>query len=335
MNEPLNLSQYSRLREALTVGDVVSVALTIARQRWKQHGGIALQATAWIFIPIIGAVVLSLGVPLMSTRSVNVGVRTGASGIMVLLVLVWLVSGIYCLGRYLANAALISRLAFNELVQGEETMAEARRYTQSRTWSYIGASLLVGVLVFTALVAAGIMMSVLFGLFAALFMGLGLSGPTSARTPVAYVFLGIGGLIAILLFLVGLTWLGSRFFFYELPMTIERETGAVSSVGRTWSLGSRSNWRLMLITTLTYLITIPIQVIAQVVMMVLLIIPQVISAQNAVLSGGLLVMSSVVNLVVNFGVVLVTMGFWQVVKAVVYFDLRNRSEGLGLVLREE
>jgi Na+-transporting methylmalonyl-CoA/oxaloacetate decarboxylase gamma subunit len=335
MNKPLNLSQYSRLRDALTVGDVVSVAFTIARQRWKQHGGIALQATAWIFVPVIGAVLLSFGVPLMSSRAVNVGVRTGASGIMVLLFVGWLVGGIYCLGRYLANAALISRLAFNDLVQGEETIAEARRYTQSRTWSYIGASLVVGILVFGALVVAGIALSLLIGIGVALSTGAGMTAATRWQNPVVLFFLGIGAVIAILLFLVGLTWLGSRFFFYEVPMTIERETGAVASVGRTWSLGARSNWRLMLITTLAYLITIPIQVIAQVVMMVLLIIPQVIATQNSALSGGLLAMSSVVNLVVNFGVVVVTMGFWQVVKAVVYFDLRNRSEGMGLVLREE
>jgi hypothetical protein len=338
MNEPLNLrklSEYSRLRESLTIGDIVSVAFAIARQRWKQHGGIALQATAWLFIPVIGAVLLSMGMPLATMgRSTARAGASGLSGIMALLVVVWLVSGLYCLGRYLANSALIARLAFNDLVQEEETLQEARRYTQSRTWSYLGASLLVGVLFSVAMMVLFIGLALVIGIFAVVFTGAGLVAMSErSPNPIALFFIVIGMLIMFLLFLGGLSWFGSRFFFYEVPMTLERETGAVASVGRTWNLGARSNLRLMVVTTLAYLVTIPVQVIAQVVMLILLIIPQIIVSQNASFSGGLLAMSTVANLVVNFAVIVVTLGFWQVVKAVVYFDLRNRSEGMGLVLR--
>ncbi len=337
MNESLNLSQfseYSRLRESLTIGDIVSVAFAIARQRWKQHGGIALQATAWLFIPVIGAVLLSIGMPLATVgRSTARAGASGMSGTMVLLVVLWLVSGLYCLGRYLANSALIARLAFNDLVQEEETIQEARRYTQSRTWSYLGASLLMGILFSVALVVISIIMFLVIGLFAVVFTAAGLSAMSRSSNPVAIFFVIIGMLGLFLLFLAGLSWFGSRFFFYEVPMTLERETGAVASVGRTWNLGARSNVRLMVVTTLAYLVTIPVQVIAQVMMFILLIIPQIIVDRNTGLSGGLLAMSTVANLVVNFAVIVVTLGFWQVVKAVVYFDLRNRSEGMGLVLR--
>ena len=337
MNEPLNLSQFTRLRESLTIGDVVSVAFTISRERWKQNAGIALQATAWLFVPLIGGGVLSaLFMPLMRSAGRTAAGRSGASGIIVLAFVVWLVGALYCLGRYMANSALIARLTFNDLAQQPESLAEARRYTQSRTWSYLGASLLMGLLYSAVFIAVTIAFSIGVVLIA---IALGVStssfGSGVSNNPVIGFFLVIGILLAFLGFLVGLTWLGSRFFFYEVPMSVERETGAASSIGRTWSLGNRSNWRLMIITTLAYLITLPIQAIAQVVILVCLLIPQLAMSQNASLSGGLMAISVLVQLLVNFVVVVITIVFWQAVKAVVYFDLRNQAEGMGLELRSE
>ena len=337
MNEPLNLSQFTRLRESLTIGDVVSVAFTISRERWKQNAGIALQATAWLFVPLIGGGVLSaLFMLLMRSAGRTAAGRSSALGMMVLVFVVWLVGALYCLGRYMANSALIARLTFNDLAQQAESLADARRFTQSRTWSYLGASLLMGLLYWAVIIAVTIAFSIGVVLIA---IALGVStssfGSGVSSNPVVGFFLVIGILLAFLGFLVGLTWLGSRLFFYEVPMSVERETGAASSIGRTWSLGNRSNWRLMIITTLAYLITLPIQAIAQVVILVCLLIPQLAMSQNASLSGGLMAISVLVQLLVNFVVVVITIVFWQAVKAVVYFDLRNQAEGMGLELRSE
>ena len=109
MNEPLNLSQFTRLRESLTIGDVVSVAFTICRERWKQSAGIALQATAWLFVPVIGGGILAaLFMPV--TSGVGRSARSGSAGVAVLVFVMWLVGALYCLGRYMANSGLISRL---------------------------------------------------------------------------------------------------------------------------------------------------------------------------------------------------------------------------------
>ena len=166
---------------------------------------------------------------------------------------------------------------------------------------------------------------------------IGVSGPafglaSKINDPVMGFFFVIGLLLALLGFLVGFTWFGSRLFFYEVPMSVERETGAAASIGRTWSLGNRSNWRLMLITTLAYLITLPLQAIAQGVIL-LSMIPQFALAPGGSASGGLTGISVLVNLLVNFFIVVATIVFWQTVKAVVYFDLRNQAEGMGLELR--
>lgn len=330
MNEPLNLSQFTRLRESLTIGDVVSVAFTISRARWKQNAGIALQATAWLFVPVIGVGILSaLFIPFMMVTSPSA--RSGAAGMMVLLFVVFVVGTLYCLGRYMANSALISRLAFNDLAQQSESLVDARRFTQSRTWSYLGASLLMGLLYSVVLIAFSIVIVLIA-------FALGVSGSTFgpssglSNNPVMGFFLVIGLSLAVLGFLVGFTWFGSRLFFYEVPMSVERETGAAASIGRTWSLGNRSNWRLMLITTLAYLITLPIQAIAQGIILMSMI-PQFALAQGGSPSNGLTGIPVLVNLLVNFFIVVATIVFWQTVKAVVYFDLRNQAEGMGLELR--
>lgn len=235
----------------------------------------------------------------------------------------------------MANSALIARLTFNDLAQQAESLADARRFTQSRMWSYLGASLLMGLLYSAVVIAVIIVFSLVFGLVA---VALGVStssfGSGVSNNPVLGFFLVIGMLLAIVGFLIGLTWFGSRLFFYEVPMSVERETGAAASIGRTWSLGNRSNWRLMMITTLAYLITLPIQAIAQGVIMVSLLIPQLAVGQGGVASGSLIGISVLVNLLVNFVIVVATIVFWQAVKAVVYFDLRNQAEGMGLELRE-
>ena len=332
MNEPLNLSQFTRLRESLTIGDVVSVAFTISRERWKQNAGIALQATAWLFVPVIGGgVFLALFMPLSMGMGRTAAARSSVSGLMVLAFVGWLVGALYCLGRYMAHSALIARLTFNDLAQQAESLADARRFTQSRTWSYLGASLLMGLLYSAVVIAVTIAFSMVFVLVAVA-LGVSTSGfGAGPNNPVLGFFIVIGMLLALLGVLVGLTWLGSRFFFYEVPMSVERETGAAASIGRTWSLGNRSNWRLMMITTLAYLITIPIQAIAQVVILVSLSIPQLAMGPSA--GGGLMGISVLVQFIVNFVVVVATIVFWQAVKAVVYFDLRNQAEGMGLELR--
>jgi uncharacterized RDD family membrane protein YckC len=239
---------------------------------------------------------------------------------------------LYCVGRYLANSALIARLGFNDLTQKVETLQEAKRYTQSRTWSYVGASVLVALILIVTFVVALLVFSIVIGIATAVLLpSLRLTSANLLTTPI--LFIGVG--LFYLGLLAGLTWLGSRFFFFEVPMSVEPEVGGPASIGRTWSLGVRSNWRLMMMTTVAFLVTFPVQVLAQIVMMLILVIPQAIVGRNPSALGGVGVLSTLVNLAVNFGLILVTMVFWQTVKAVVYFDARNRSEGMGLVLREK
>ena len=304
MNEPLNLSQFTRLRESLTIGDVVSVAFTISRERWKQNAGIALQATAWLFVPVVGWLFIN------ANRSGSAAGRSGASGMMV----VWLVVALYCLGQYTASSALISRLVFNDLTQQSESLADARRFTQSRMWSYLGVSLLMGLLYSAVGIVVTIALGLLvFGISGVGFLGLSRDGGTLIiLSLVAMLFASVG-------LFIGLLRLGSRLFFYEVPMSVERETGAAASIGRTWSLGRRSTQRLVNITLLAFLTTLPIQAIAQVV--------------TRAFSRELTAMSALVFLTVNFVATVVLIVFWQAVKAVVYFDLRNQAEGMGLELR--
>ena len=127
-----SLSQYTRLKQPLSIGDVVSVSLAITRQRWRLFCGISLRAVAWLVIPVLGVT----GMAVISSSSRR------SPGLAVLAVVVWLVASLYCFGKYLANAGLISRLVFNDLTRTEESVKDAARVTRSLTWSYLGASLI-------------------------------------------------------------------------------------------------------------------------------------------------------------------------------------------------
>ena len=84
----------------------------------------------------------------------------------------------------------------------------------------------------------------------------------------------------------------------------------------------------MTITTVGFLITLPINAIGQ----MITLIPFALDRSGGASAGLATTLSSLLNLLVTLGITLLTLGFWQSVKAVLYFDLLNSKEGLGLDL---
>jgi hypothetical protein len=333
MNEVTSLSQFTRLRQPLSIGDVVSVSLAIAKQRWSLFCGISLRAIAWMILPIIGfsiLVALSAG-----TQSIS---RSSASnaGIIVLFFVVWLVGSLYCFGKYLANAGLISRIAFNDLTQNPETVKDAARVTRSLTWSYLGASLLYGVIFIGAWIVLGIIFSIIFAVFAVLIAGMFGVGRGTPNPSI----MGFVGLISILFllflflgFMTSLIWVMARFFFSEAALSIEPKIGGAGAIARSWDLSTKSGWRLMTVTTVGFLITVPITALGQLITLLPTIVFRLnnLSESSSTLEVGL---TSLLNLISTLVITLLTMGFWQAVKAVVYFDLLNSREGKSLEIQE-
>ena len=324
-NPVTSLSQYTRLKQPLSIGDVVSVALAITRQRWPLFCGISLQAVAWLTIPALGGVLAAVMVS--STRR--------SPGLAVLAGVVWLVASLYCFGKYLSNAGLISRLVFNDLTQTEETVKDAARVTRSLAWSYLGASLIYLLIAVVVSFGLGFIFTLGFSLLL-LTLGfvVGTIGGAGALNPSAPImgFFAVVVIIMSLLLILGyftaLVWVLSRFFFSDVPLSVETKLGSIGTIGRSWALSEKSGFRLMTITTVGLLVTLPINAIGQLVTLV----PFALDRSGGVSVALATTLSSLLNLVFTLGITLLTMGFWQSVKAVLYFDLLNSKEGLGLDL---
>ena len=321
-----SLSQHTRLKQPLSIGDVVSVGLAITRQRWPLFCGISLRAVAWLVIPVLGVT----GIAVISSSSMR-----RSPGLVVLAVVVWLVASLYCFGKYLANAALISRLVFNDLTQTEESVKDAARVTRSLTWSYLGASLiylLIAVLVSFSLAfifsLAFFLVLLTLGFLVGTIGGTGLLNPTSPMMGFLGVITIILMLLLILGYFTGLVWILSRFFFSDVPLSVETKLGSMGTITRSWALSEKSGFRLMTVTTVGFLITLPINAIGQLVTL----IPFALDRSGGASAGLATGLSSLLNLIVTLGITLLTLGFWQSVKAVLYFDLLHSKEGLGLDL---
>jgi len=318
-----SLSQYTRLKQPLSIGDVVSVSLAITRQRWPLFCGISLRAVAWLVIPVLGATFMAV---------ISSSMRR-SPGLAVLAGVVWLVASLYCFGKYLANAGLISRLVFNDLTQTEESVKDAARVTRSLTWSYLGASLIYLLIAIVVSFGLGIIFSLsFFVLLLMLGFIVGTIGGTGALTS---PMMGVGGVVmtGITLFLMlgyltALVWILSRFFFSDVPLSVESKLGSMGTIGRSWALSEKSGFRLMTITTVGFLITLPINAIGQ----MITVIPFALDRSGGASAGLATTLSSLLNVLVTLGITLLTLGFWQSVKAVLYFDLLNSKEGLGLDL---
>ncbi len=327
MRSPTNpvssLSQYTRLKQPLSIGDVVSVGFAITRQRWRLFCGISLRAVAWLVIPFLGITLMAM--ISQSTRR--------SPGLAVLAVVVWLVASLYCFGKYLANAGLISRLVFNDLTQTEESVRDAARITRSLTWSYLGASLIYLLIALAVGFGLGFIFTLAFFLLV-LLLGLvaGMVGGTGALTS---PLMGIGGvlitgvtLLLVLGYFTALVWILSRFFFSDVPLSVESKLGSLGTIGRSWALSEKSGFRLMTITTVGFLITLPINAIGQ----MITVLPLGLNRSGVASIGLATAVSSLLNVLVTLGITMLTLGFWQSVKAVLYFDLLNSKEGLGLDL---
>ncbi|MDZ4875657.1 MAG: hypothetical protein CLLPBCKN_005077 [Chroococcidiopsis cubana SAG 39.79] len=235
----------------------------------------------------------------------------------------WVLVPIYGWAKFAAIAGLISRLAFGELVNQPESISTARNYIKSRTWSFFFVGLRVGIFVFLAYIGFAIAGTII-GTIAVLFLGfllrliLGELGSTIA------VGLVVVALLGSLLF--GLIWLYSRWFISEVPLAVEESINGAQSISRSWNLTQTFIWRIQGIVLITFIVTFPILAVSS-------YIPQIFLLRLEQGSTAYTIVY-LISWVLSFAGGILIMPFWQVIKAVVYYDLRTRREGLGLKLRD-
>jgi hypothetical protein len=229
----------------------------------------------------------------------------------------WLLLPIYGWAKYYSEAALISRLCLGELTGQPESNTEARVYIKQKFWSFLLLAFGIGIRIFLvymgfyALIMAIAFISIAFfasaGILAGIVIGLGIFA----------IFIGA------VIVTIGLV---SRWIVAELPLAVETGFNSGKSMERSWQLTKTSVGRIQGIVFVAFLVTIPIQSVSSIPQFAVIAFDPNSSAYWVVYG---------VSLIFSLGGGAVVMPFWQAIKAVIFFDLRNRREGLDLQLREQ
>ena len=222
----------------------------------------------------------------------------------------WIFVPVYGWAKFAMISGMLSRLAFKQLIDEPETVPQARAKVKARLWSFLGVSFSVGIRIFGVYLGGALLVGIIVGVMAAI------AAPLAV---IVGIVLGLG-------FIFALIWFVSRWFVAEVPLAVENALTGGQSVDRSWNLTEKSVGRIQIVAFIGFLVTLPITALTGYLPDILLTAFAPDIAANPLLRLIIFVLS------LAGGVVL--MPFWQIIKAVVYYDLRSRQEGLDLELRD-
>lgn len=233
----------------------------------------------------------------------------------------WLLVPVYGWAKFSAISALISRLAFSEVIERPETVTEARSHVMPRKWSF----LLTGIL--ATLIFSGIALGavIIFSILA------GVLGAILGQNPGAIIILVLLGVVAVIAFFVGYIRLLSRLLIVEVPLAIENNLDATSTISRSWQLTKGYVSRLQWIVFVAFLVTLPISIVIQIVQTIL---QGVLTALLPTDSSLFALLYFLLFIALTFASGSLLVPFWQAIKAIIYYDLCNRKEGRDLQIRD-
>ncbi len=269
--------------------------------------------------------------PLSVGNVVSAGVRLYRSHLNQYLTLsfkalLWSFVPVYGWAKAAEISGVITRLAFTELINQPETVTEAQRFTRPRMWSFFTNRLLIGLITF------GVFIGLLLAYFVVVGIGAVAANLGGTIGVAVLVILMLAALVALIIFAV---WLGAKLLLADVPLAIEENVDASSSIGRGWNLTKGSTRRLQLIVFVAFLITSAIYLPAQIVIGVMAgAIGALSENPEGLATSGALFGVQLANIVLNLTAEAIIRPYWQAIKAVVYYDLRARREGLGLQLRD-
>jgi hypothetical protein len=240
----------------------------------------------------------------------------------------WIFVPVYGWAKCSAILALISRLAFGELVSQPESVESGRRFVNARLWQF----LIMGLLMFAIGIGLAIVIVIPFGILAGIFTGIFVASQTSGTTinPIVVLILVLLMLLLFPLLIVALLWVQARFCLVEIPLAVEDNVDGTSTIGRSWELTKGHVWRIAAILFVAYLITFPIQLPFTFVSTILQGIVETVAQEQP----GYAALLSLLRLIIILAGGALVVPFWQSIKAVIYYDLRSRREGLGLRIRD-
>lgn len=239
----------------------------------------------------------------------------------------WILLPVYGWAKFASISGLISRLAFAEVRETPETLEEAHRYIQPRMWNFFLAGLLVSLILFGATVGGIIVIGIVTMIVGDIF------GAIAQDNPLVIAIVVLLAIVAFFVFVFGYVWLFSRLSIVELPIAVEDQGEPPAAIRRSWNLTKGAVVRLQGIFFVAFLLTLPISIVVNIVSQVIqLLFALVMSSDSSSPLFTLVYFLIIIGLAIASGALFVP--FWQIIKAVIYYDLRSRKEGLGLQIRD-
>jgi hypothetical protein len=286
----------------LSVGNVINAAVSLYKSNFRDFFSLALRSVGWLVLGLVGLIPVVL-----------VAVAINNIGVTVLAAVAWLGLFIFCLAKSMTSRGVVARMAYQQLINQPESLLSASSQLANSQWKFLSLVLwlwlfLTGVFILSYMaLAAGV--------------GIGVAIAMGIQNALGYILAGIFFIVGI----VAACWIFLRFysswFVAELPISVERCAGGLDAISRSRQLSASSSSRILMIILVAFLITLPLSMIASV--------PGFAGIGQPPTSVAYLT-SQAVNLVLSLLLELFIMPFWQVIKSVVYFDLRSRLEGADL-----
>ncbi|NCR65185.1 MAG: hypothetical protein GPJ34_00770 [Microcystis aeruginosa LL11-07] len=201
--------------DPLTIGNTINTAFRLYRDRFPTYVFFAVRAGLWSLLPLVLQLILSqlLYQTITPEQGSDIGLRSFLFPIQ-----------IFSAAKSLFNNAVISRLAFQDIIYQPETAGQAEKKVKPKMWRLWWMQVLIGLL------GAAIILAITLSL-------------------VLVSFIPILGVLLILLAFFCLPffflWLSARIYIAELPLVIEDNLGSWQAIKRAWHLTKNSAWRIV------------------------------------------------------------------------------------------
>ena len=218
--------------EPLNIGNTINTAFRLYRDRFPTYVFFAVRACLWSLLPLILQLILSqlLYQTITPEQGSDIGLRLFLFPIQ-----------IFSAAKSLFNNAVISRLAFQDIIYQPETAGQAEKKVKPKMWRLWWMQVLLGLL------GAAIILPITLSL-------------------VLVSFIPILGVLLILLasfcLPVFFLWLSARICIAELPLVIEDNLGSWQAIKRGWHLTKNSAWRIVGVIFIASLLIIPVYILS-------------------------------------------------------------------------
>ena len=216
----------------LTIGNTINTAFRLYRDRFQTYVFFAVRACLWSLFPLVLQLILSqlLYQTITPEQGSDIGLRLFLFPIQ-----------IFSAAKSLFNNAVISRLAFQDIIYQPETSGQAEKKVKPKMWRLWWMQVLIGLL------GAAIMLAITLSLALVSFI------------PILGVLLILPAFFCLPFFFL---WLSARICIAELPLVIEDNLGSWQAIKRGWHLTKNSAWRIVGVIFIASLLIIPVYLLS-------------------------------------------------------------------------